>query len=166
MLEGIVVRKLTRNVDERGCFTELIRNDWTDLLTQDVGKQANFSTGHPGVVRAWHRHMRGQVDYFVVLEGSMKICAYDEKTKEMAEVISSEECMQVVRIPGHYWHGTKVVGSTPAKLLYFVNRIYDVKNPDEERKPWDEPFMPSYINGKFDDPRCCKVWNWNACINK
>jgi dTDP-4-dehydrorhamnose 3,5-epimerase len=110
--------------------------------------------------------VRGQVDYFLVLEGSMKICAYDEPNKRMYEIISSDEQLQVVRIPGFYWHGTKVVSSTPAKLLYFVNRMYDSEKPDEERIPWDEPFIPSYINDGFHDRRCCKVWDWNACINR
>jgi dTDP-4-dehydrorhamnose 3,5-epimerase len=61
MLEGIKIKPLTRKVDERGCFTELIRNNWGDLLLTDKIEQVNYSVGHPGVVRAWHRHVRGTV---------------------------------------------------------------------------------------------------------
>lgn len=167
MLEGIIVKPLERNVDERGIFTELFKSNWSDiLLNEDKILQANLSIGHPGVIRAWHRHLRGQVDYFIILKGYMKICAYDEEKKELAEIVSSEEKLQIVRIPGHYWHGTKVVSSTPATMLYFVNREYDPKDPDEERRSWDEPFIPSYINGSWKDSRCCKVWNWNHPIHK
>jgi dTDP-4-dehydrorhamnose 3,5-epimerase-like enzyme len=50
---------------------------------------------------------RGQVDYFIVLQGAIKIYAYDEKTGEINEIISGEEKPQIVRMPGRYWHGFK-----------------------------------------------------------
>ncbi len=58
------------------------------------------------MIRGWHRTNRGQVDYFVVLEGSLKICAYDDKhmspTKgQLDEMVTSQEKLQIVRIPGH-----------------------------------------------------------------
>ena len=45
----------------------------------------------------------------------------------------------MLRVPGKYWHGYKVVGDEPVLLLYFVNNLYDYKNPDEERRPWNDP---------------------------
>jgi dTDP-4-dehydrorhamnose 3,5-epimerase len=69
--------------------------------------------------------------------------------------------MQVVRVPGHYWHGFKAIGSRPATLVYFTNRLYDYDDPDEVRRQWDDPtIMPAIINGRKDDPRCGKVWDW------
>jgi len=69
---------LAKLPDERGIFTELMRSDWRDLLEEDSIIQANLSMTYPGVVRAWHRHTRGQTDYFLVLKGSIKVCAYDD----------------------------------------------------------------------------------------
>ena len=66
MIEGIKVRELIKNVDERGFFSEIMRDDWEDLLQKDKIDQFNFSYSYPGIVRAWHRHLRGQVDYFIV----------------------------------------------------------------------------------------------------
>ncbi len=80
-------------------------------MFQEGVVQANFSISYPGMVRAWHRYLRGQVDCFVVLRGAMKICAYDDET------VSTGEILQVVRIPGHYWHGFKVVGDEKAFLV-------------------------------------------------
>ncbi|MEO0264844.1 MAG: dTDP-4-dehydrorhamnose 3,5-epimerase family protein, partial [candidate division WOR-3 bacterium] len=123
--------------------------------------QANFSVSYPGIVRAWHRHLRGQVDYFVVLRGAIKICAFDEKSRELDEIVSVGENLQVVRIPGHYWHGFKVLGDEKAYLVYFTNKLYDYGNPDEERRPWNDPeIVPERINGRSDDPRCNKPWDW------
>ena len=159
MLKGIEVKPLRRFADERGFFTEIMRKDWQ--LLDDELVQANFSISYPGMVRAWHRHLRGQVDRFVVLKGALKICAYDGETEELDEIVSAGENLQVVRIPGQYWHGFKVVGDERAYLVYFVNRLYDYEDPDEERRAWnDETIVPKIINGRKDDERCNKPWNW------
>ena len=159
MLKGIEIKPLRRFADERGFFTELMRKDW-QLLEAEI-QQANFSISYPEIVRAWHRHLRGQVDCFVVLKGALKICAYDDETDELDEIVSTGENLQVVRIPGQYWHGFKVVGDDRAYLVYFVNRLYDYEKPDEERRAWnDETIVPKTINGKEDDERCNKAWDW------
>ena len=162
MLEGIKIKPLTKRPDERGFFTELIRKDWKELLQEDSIAQANLSISYPNIIRAWHRHLKGQVDYFIVLKGAVKICAYNDETKELCEIISTGETPQIVRIPGKYWHGFKVLGNENAWLLYFVNRLYDYSKPDEERRPWNDPtIIPEKINGRKDDPRVGKPWDWN-----
>ncbi len=161
MLEGIEIKPLRRFADERGFFSELIRADWDDLLRGDEFVQANLSITYPGVVRAWHRHLRGQVDYFVVVRGAAKICAYDDESGELDEIVSTGENLQVVRIPGKYWHGFKALGTEPVWLIYFVTRLYDYDNPDEERRPWTDPtIVPKSINGRTDDPRVGRPWDW------
>lgn len=160
MLKGIEIKVLKKFADERGFFTEIMRKDWKDTFEEEI-VQANLSISYPGMVRAWHRHLRGQVDYFVVLKGALKICAYDDETEELDEIVSTEENLQIVRIPGHYWHGFRVIGDERAYLVYFVNRPYDYENPDEERRPWgDKTIVPKIINGRKDDLRCGKPWNW------
>jgi len=161
MLPGVVIKPLKRHFDERGSFTELMRLDWKDILGEDVFVQANLSITYPGIVRAWHRHLRGQVDYFIVIRGAAKICAYDEDTRELAEIYSYGERPQIVRVPGHYWHGFKSIGIEQTYLIYFVTKLYNYDDPDEERRPWNDPdIVPKTINGRRDDPRCNKPWNW------
>jgi len=162
VLKGVLIKPLKKTNDERGSFTELIREDWKELLNEDRLTQANFSTSYPGLIRAWHRHTRGQTDYMIVLKGALKICLYDDKTKELNEIISTGVNQQIVRVPGHYWHGFKVVGNKTTALLYFTTKLYDHKTPDEERKSWnDSTIVPKSINGKKDDPRIGKPWDWN-----
>ena len=159
MLPGITIKPLKRFADERGFFTEIMRSDWTDVFQSEVC-QANMSISYPGIVRAWHKHEKGQVDCFLVISGSLKICAYDDATRELDEVFSAGENPQVVRVPGYYWHGFRVVGNKPATLVYFVNRLYDYKDPDEVRRPWNDPsLVPASLNGK-QDFRCGKPWDW------
>jgi dTDP-4-dehydrorhamnose 3,5-epimerase len=167
MLTGIVIKPLKRVPDERGSFTEVFRKDWKDLLDSDVTVQANFSTTYPGIIRAWHRHMRGQVDYFLALKGTIKIGVYDDKTGELDEIVSTAQNLQIVRVPGHYWHGFKAVGDEQAMLLYFTTNLYNIEDPDEERRAWNDPkLIPRSINGKKDDPRAGKPWDWNCPPHK
>ena len=163
MLNGVRVYDLKTNVDERGFFAELFRHDWKELLGDDSIVQTNLSFSYPGMVRAWHRHNRGQVDYFIVLEGSLKICAYDDNQesatyRQLDEILASGRRLQVVRVPGHYWHGTKALGDKASLTVYFVNRLYDAKNPDEERRAWNDPTIV--------DPRTTKPYDWNKPPHK
>lgn len=163
MLEGIEIKSLKRRHDERGFFIEFMRKSWKELLGEDEVVQTNFSMSYPGVVRAWHRHLRGQIDYFLVLKGAIKICAYNERLGELTEIVSTGHDFQIVRIPGIYWHGFKVISKEPAWLLYFVNKLYDYENPDEERRKWNDPLIiPKSINGRTEDPRILKSWDWLA----
>lgn len=167
MLDGIKVMDIKAFPDERGFFAEAMRDDWKELLGEDKIVQTNISKSFPGMIRAWHRHNRGQSDYFVVLKGSLKICAFDEKTGELSEIILSGDRLQLAKIPGKYWHGTKCVSNEPSVTIYFVSNLYDYKNPDEERRPWnDESLVPKTINGKTSDDRAGKFWDWNAPPHK
>lgn len=150
--------------DERGFFAEAIRTDWKGLIGEDQLLQANFSYSYPGMIRAWHRHVRGQVDYFLVLQGSLKICAYDDRDQSPAtkgkliEIIASSQKPQLVRMPGIYWHGFKNIHHEPSLLIYFVNRLYDHQNPDEERRPWNDLAII--------DSRTKRTFDWNAPPHK
>ena len=163
MLPGVKVFEIKKNLDERGFFAEVFRDDWKDLIQEDRIVQTNLSYSYPGIIRAWHRHARGQVDYFVVINGILRICAYDDSPEsptrgQLDEIISYSEKPQVVRIPGHYWHGIQNVGKEPSLTLYFVNTLYDYKNPDEQRRPHDDPAII--------DPRTGKPYDWNNIPNR
>jgi dTDP-4-dehydrorhamnose 3,5-epimerase len=161
LLDGIIIKPLKKFADERGFFTEIFRKDWKELLGEDDIVQTNLSTTYPNIVRAWHKHERGQIDNFVAVRGALKICAFDEPTRELDEIVSTGEVPQIVKVPGKYWHGFKAIGTEPAILVYFVNRLYDYNSPDELRKDWnDHNVIPWKINGKVDDPRCNKPWDW------
>jgi dTDP-4-dehydrorhamnose 3,5-epimerase len=163
MLPGVRVHDVNKRIDERGFFAEIVRNDWRDFLDDDTIVQANVSLSYPGMIRAWHRHRRGQVDYLMVVKGTMKICAYDDKEGSstrghLDEIIASEEKLQLVRVPGHYWHGTMTLGVQPSLTLYLVSRLYDAKDPDEDRRAWNDPGIL--------DPKTYKPFDWNRPLHK
>jgi dTDP-4-dehydrorhamnose 3,5-epimerase len=167
MLQGIRIRPIQRIPDERGFFSEVMRKDWKELFGEDNVAQANLSFTYPNIIRAWHRHAKGQVDYFLVLKGLIKICAFDDKTAEVNEIISSGTDLQLVRMPGHYWHGFKALGNEPVMLLYFTTNLYNPVDPDEERRLWNDPtLIPKILNGKKSDERVGKPWDWNVPPHK
>ena len=163
-LPGVKVYTLRLFPDERGFFSEALRSDWKELLVEDQIVQSNVSFSYPGIIRAWHRHLREQVDYFLVLQGAMKICAYDDREDSpdtkgtLVEVISSSDKPQVVRIPGIYWHGIKNISSEPSLTVYFTTKLYDYQNPDEERRPWNDPTIM--------DPKTAEPFDWNKPPHK
>ena len=159
-LDGVKSLELELFPDERGMFAQAIRSDWPDFV-DDWVNQANLSHSYPGVVRAWHRHLRGQVDYFLVVKGALKICAYDDRSRKLVEIINSSSKPSLVRIPGHYWHGTKNVSNELSITVYFTNKLYDPSNPDEERRPWNDPaIVPVEISGIKKDPRVNQPFDW------
>jgi dTDP-4-dehydrorhamnose 3,5-epimerase len=154
LLEGVRTFDLSKNIDARGYSCEIFRVDWTSIFGADKIVQANLFVSYPGIIRAWHKHNLGQVDYFLVLDGAIKLCAYDEKSQNLDEIISSSERLQLVRIPGHYWHGLKTIGIRRTKVIYFVNRLYNNIQPDEQRRPWNDPTII--------DPKSGNAFDWNS----
>ncbi len=159
---GVQVLTPKINNDERGFVSEIFRNDWDDFFGKDKPNQINVSQSLPGVIRAWHRHLRNQIDFFTVLKGAVKICIYDNDKEsktfgKLVEIISSEHKLQIVKVPGNFWHGTKTIGDEPSYTVYFLNNLYNYEDPDEERISWDDP--------SIIDPRTKKSYDWND-VNK
>jgi len=162
-LDGVQILTVDRFVDERGFFSEVLRNDWKEFFDGEIPTQTNLSKSYPGIIRAWHRHEKNQVDYFLVIKGAMKICAFDGEQNsntigKLVEITTSEDELQLVRIPGKYWHGTKTISNEPSLTVYFVNNLYDYDSPDEQRKPWD--------SSDIIDPQTKKPFDWNKPPHK
>ena len=98
--------------------------------------QINFSTQHPGVIKAWHRH-RKQTDFWMCLHGHLKVGVFDEDLGVAWLLVIGEKNPGTVIIPPPLWHGAATVGPEPAGLLYYVTHAYDPKAPDEDRRPHD-----------------------------
>lgn len=152
MLDGIRISDLRKREDERGFFCELFRRDWMELTGGDEIGQTSLSVSRPGVVRAWHRHTRGQIDYLVVMQGVVKVGIFDEETGGLDEVTLKGERPQILRIDGRYWHGTKNIGEEDSWTLYMMTRLYDYQDPDEERLPSDSE--------RIVDPRTRRPYRW------
>lgn len=138
MIRGVQVRDLQVNADDRGHLVEIFREDWDEYDPNPA--MSYYSLSYPNVIRAWHRHNRGQIDHFICPKGRIKVGIYDDRkdspTKgEVNEFVIGEHNQKSIRIPGDCWHGFKVVGNEQAILINFPTNLYDYDEPDEERLP-------------------------------
>ncbi len=145
--------------DDRGFLGEFFRQDWTDIIPDFTPKQFLISQSKPGIIRAWHRHLRNQNDLLFVRKGKLKICAYDGNKNSktfgsLVEIISDSQNPELIFIPGHLWHGTKNIGTVESETIYLINNLYDYKDPDEERKDSNDD--------SIIDPKTKKPFDWNG----
>lgn len=147
MIHDVEIDELQINEDERGSLTEIWRSDWNIYRGEDEPAMSYLSETYPGIVRAWHRHNRGQIDHFVIPRGKAKVGVYDDRDGsptegELDTYILGEGNMNVIRVPGDCWHGFKAIGDERVMLLNFPTNLYDYEDPDEERLPPDTDEIP------------------------
>lgn len=143
MIEGIAIKKLVRNADERGFLMEMLRED--DDVFERFG-QSYVSLNYPGVVRAWHYHQH-QTDHFVAIKGMVKVACYDAREGspthgEVGEYFMGDNNPMLLKIPPGVYHGYKTIGTESSLLVNFPTRLYNRTVPDEYRVAWDSPEVP------------------------
>ncbi len=143
MIQGVEVKQLARNADERGFLMEILRSD--DPIFTKFG-QCYVSMNYPGVVRAWHYHKK-QDDFFVVVKGMVKVGLYDMREGsptrgEVSEFYLGDNNNIVLKIPVGVAHGYKTVGVETSLLVNFPSEVYNREEPDEHRLPWDTDQIP------------------------
>lgn len=136
-IDGVKIRELKRNMDERGELVEIFRRDWARFFDKEPA-MSYFSVTRPGAIRTWHRHSAGHIDYFVVLRGQMNVAVYDDRENSQSrgtvnDFVLGEQNMALLRVPGDCWHGMQCIGETPAIHVSFATELYDYENPDKER---------------------------------
>jgi dTDP-4-dehydrorhamnose 3,5-epimerase len=141
LIEGVKVRSLRPIHDERGWLMEVLRRDDTEFF-EGFG-QAYVTVCHPGVVKAWHAHAR-QTDHFCCLQGKAKVVLYDGREGSPTRGLTNEFFLglgnpQLLKIPPLVQHGFRAVGGEDAMILNIPTNTYDYKEPDELRRPFDDP---------------------------
>jgi dTDP-4-dehydrorhamnose 3,5-epimerase len=139
MIEGVVIKELVTNVDERGHFRELIRV--TDDFFKEGFGQLSHALVHAGVAKAWHIH-KIQIDWWYVATGTLRVALHDTRPdsptyRETMEFLLGEQLPgKVVRVPTGVAHGFKCLAG-PCHMFYVTSKVY---NPEDElRIPHDDP---------------------------
>ena len=133
MVEGVELIPLRRFEDERGWFSELMRES---ALPQAM-TQTNLSFSRQGVIRGLHYHERGQDDLFACLQGMARVVVLDRTSGEAFSLDIGDENRVAVYIPGHHAHGFEAL--TDLLFCYHVTAEYDPSDPDEHGLPWNDP---------------------------
>jgi len=143
MIQGVEIKQLARHADERGYLMELLRSD--DPIFTKFG-QCYVSLNYPGVVRAWHYHKK-QDDHFVVVKGMCRVGLYDMREGSPTRGEVNDLCLGdhnpiLLKIPVGVVHGYKTIGVEPSLLINFPSEVYNRKEPDEHRLPWNTDQIP------------------------
>ncbi len=112
---------LTRNTDKRGTLVEMVR--------QEGGGQAFFSTTKPGVIRGNHYHTR-KMEKFIVVAGQARIRMRRIGTDEVVEFDVNGEKPCAVEMPIYHTHHIENTGDTDLITLFWTNELYDPDDPD------------------------------------
>ena len=136
LIDGVVVKKLQVNCDERGRLMEMVRCDDKDLKNIKFG-QVYMTTAYPGVTKAWHYHKK-QTDHFVCVKGMMKVVLYDSRENSptrglVNEFFIGEHSPLLIEIPNLVYHGFKCVSDHEAMVINYTTEPYNYLDPDEYR---------------------------------
>ena len=142
-IDGVRIASLKLVANQRGRLMEVQHVD--DDLHPGFG-QTYVTATFAGVVKAWYLH-RAQVDQIAVIAGCVKLVLYDVRATSptygtVQEIVLAERDPQLVQIPTGIWHGFQALGVREAILLHLNSRPHRLDQPDEERRPADDPSIP------------------------
>lgn len=150
MINGVQVKSLVVHVDipdapepkggQGGYLMEILRAD--DGLLKKFG-QSVFSVTQRGTIKGFHWHKK-QDDLWFMATGRAKIVLYDQRENSLTRgekqiLYAGRDDYKLILIPAGVVHGFQVLSEEPVMLFYHVTEMYDAKNPDEERIPYNDP---------------------------
>ena len=141
LIRGVAVSPFPLWPDDRGYFLEVIRLG-SGLASGFPASSTQVSTAlsYPGTVKAFHYHLH-QTDFWVPAAGMLQVALVDLRTD--SPTFGARNTLYVgalrpwqILIPPGVGHGYKVIGESPALLVYVTDRFYDPA--DEGRIPFDD----------------------------
>jgi dTDP-4-dehydrorhamnose 3,5-epimerase len=147
--EGVRIRDLPTQVDERGCVFELYDMRWNWHPAPLVF--AYTFTVRPGWVKGWGMHLRHE-DRYCLLLGEMEVVLYDGREQSptrglVGKVQLTHYRRRLMSIPAGVWHADRNIGSTDCVAVNFPTIPFDHAAPDKYRLPIDTDQIPYRFEG-------------------
>ena len=142
-IEGVEVRSLKAEPDERGFLMEMLRCDWPEFMKFS---QAYITACYPGVVKAWHYH-KLQWDHFVCISGMARTVLCDLRDESPTQGLVNVFHLGflnpiLLKIPPLVYHGFASEGNETSLIVNFPTELYHYSQPDEYRLPYNDPSIP------------------------
>jgi dTDP-4-dehydrorhamnose 3,5-epimerase len=142
LIDGVRIAPATLHPDDRGCFQEIARGG-EGLIAgfPAASTQVSSAASYPGTIKAFHFHRR-QTDLWAAVYGMFQVALVDLRPESRTFGWRNTLYIGTLRpwqllIPPGVGHGYKVIGTTPAVLVYLTDRFY---NPEDEgRIPYNDP---------------------------
>jgi dTDP-4-dehydrorhamnose 3,5-epimerase len=142
LIAGVEIHQYPVWPDDRGYFLEVARmgQGFTQHFPKET-TQVSAALSYPGTIKAFHFHRR-QTDCWVPVEGMLQVALVDLRPQSATFGLRNTLYVGTLRrwqllIPPGIGHGYKVIGTTPALLVYLTDRFYDPQ--DEGRISHDDP---------------------------
>ncbi len=141
LIEGVRLAPVALWPDDRGYFLEVGRAGQSLLAGfAPASMQVSASLTYPGAIKAFHYHLK-QWDLWTVATGMLQVALVDLRRGSRTFGARNTLYLGVLRpwqllIPPGVAHGYKVIGDTPALLVYVTDRFYDPN--DEGRLPYND----------------------------
>jgi len=135
-IDGLEIIPLGVYFDDRGYLFEIIHD-------YDMPKFGQvYIVGDPirQTIRAFHKHEL-LWDYFCIVKGSAKFGFIDDRKEsktyqQQVTIILSEKTPKVIIIPPGIYHGWMSLEDDTI-MVSTGSEVYNAKNPDEKRVPYD-----------------------------
>lgn len=133
MIQGVIIKQLTKNEDVRGWLFEIYRKDEFDHQPM----MSYVSATKPGVTRGPHEH-KEQADFFVFLgPGKFRIYLWDNRQdsptyKEHQQIEAGEDKPFAILVPAGVVHGYKCISETAGWCVNFPDKLYKGEGRKEE----------------------------------
>ena len=134
LIAGVRVLPIALWPDDRGYFLEICRFG-QGLVDQypAATTQVSAALTYPGAIKAFHLH-KHQTDVWAVVQGMFQVALADLRPASPTFGVKNTFYIGQLRswqllIPPGVAHGYKVIGTTPAMLVYLTDRLY---NPQDE----------------------------------
>lgn len=134
-IEGVVIRELTKFVDERGWLSELFRND--ELDHQYVPAMAYISMTQAGTTRGPHEHVDQADNFAFIGPSNFKVYLWDNRKDSatyMAKqvIYAGEDAPRSIIVPHGVVHAYKNVGGKEGMVVNLPNKLFAGKGKKEE----------------------------------
>lgn len=142
LIRGVRVGAAPLWADDRGYFLEVARlGRGLPAAFPPESTQVSAALSWPGAIKAFHFHRR-QTDFWTAVEGMLQVALVDLRPDSPSFGWKNTLYVGTLRpwqilIPPGVGHGYKVIGASPALLVYLTDRFYDPS--DEGRIAYNDP---------------------------
>lgn len=147
MIEGVKIKKLIVRQDIQDADQDIKPGILAEVLRADEGLmkkfgQSTFTISYKGMIKGFHWHER-QDDLWFAATGKIVIALHDLREKsptyrQTDVLFAGADDYKLIIIPVRVAHGYKVLSAEPVIMFYHTTEVYDPKNPDEKRIPYDD----------------------------
>lgn len=151
-IEGVVIKELTKHLDNRGWLVELFRQDELPASLHPVMSYASLTK--PGVVRGPHEHKEQSDCFCFIGPSTFRLYLWDNRPHsptygEKCQLELGDQLNAMVIVPPGVVHAYKNIGSVDGLVLNAPNRLYMGENRKEtidEIRYEDDPSSPFTVD--------------------